>query len=468
MMAEIVTVHFIDEDGWSDNGGKIFAYVYKGNAFLIKNWPGTECNDIQIVGGKKVATWTLNLGDGVTASDVGIVFNGNGSQYPANGVFKQVQNGLYYYPSGKTSTTPPSEGSGSGSGTTSPTISVKSNYGQDWGVNNKFNFSSTDGIIYTCELKDVPANETVYFRIVKNDKEWGPNPGSNLELKSEYQTIYQVDNSSVSLQIGPSSVQSTYTITYDSENNRIKCTSTSGSGTGGSTTDDTWAETENRLKGRVYTQGYYLAGNFFSFSGEKVTYDDAVFKFQQQKNDETDNAIYKVEIPASVTAHAQIMSVNELGKAVKVYGPGSPYGISRNNPQVSQSVSNTSLVSSTTFDEGSNYWNITSRNETSSEYTDGIYEVFITIDKTTGEPSKCEFKHVATKRVAYFISDAKNATALPVYDSRKGATDGFSNKFYGTVSFSADHSYYVIANYVQDRNKENFINYTNLHKISEL
>lgn len=185
-----------------------------------------------------------------------------------------------------------------------------------------------------------------------------------------------------------------------------------------------------------------------------------MFKFQQQKNDENDNAIYKVEIPASVTAHAQIMSVNELGKAVKVYGPGSAYGISRDNPQVSQSVSNTSLVSSPTFDEGTNYWNITSRNETSSEYTDGIYEVFITIDKKTGEPSKCEFKHVATKRVAYFISDAKNATALPVYDSRKGVDNGFSNKFYGTVSFSADHSYYVIANYVQDRNNENFINYT--------
>ena len=230
-------------------------------------------------------------------------------------------------------------------------------------------------------------------------------------------------------------------------------------GSGGSTTDDTWAETENRLKGRVYTQGYYLAGNFFSFSGEKVTYDDAVFKFQQQKNDDG-NAIYKVEIPASVTAHAQIMSVNELGKAVKVYGPGSAYGIRSDNPQVSQSVSNTSLVSSTTFDEGTNYWNITSRNETSSEYTDGIYEVFITIDKTTGEPSKCEFKHVATKRVAYFISDAKNATALPVYDSRQGVTNGFSNRFYGTVSFSADHSYYVIANYVKDRNNENFINYT--------
>lgn len=461
MMAETVTIHFVDEDRWSDNGGKIYAYVYKGNAFLIKAWPGTECNDIQIVGGKKVATWTLNLGDGVTASEAGIVFNNNkGSQYPAKDVLWNVQNGLYYYPNGTTSTTPPSEGGSSE--TTATDIYAVSHYnnGGKWEKNDNFIFTLTDKKIYTCELKDVPANETVYFRIVKNDKEWGPNSGSNLKLTSEYQTIYQVDNSSVSLQIGPSTVQSTYTITYDSGNNWIKCTSTSGSGTGGSTPDDTWAETENRLNGRVYTQGYYLAGNFFSFSGEKVTYDDAVFKFQQQKNDDDGNAVYMVEIPASVTAHAQIMSVNELGKAVKVYGPGSAYGISRNNPQVSQSVSNTSLVSSTTFDEGTNYWNITSRNETSSEYTDGIYEVFITIDKKTGEPSKCEFKHVATKRVAYFISDAKNATALPVYDSRKGVDNGFSNKFYGTVSFSADHSYYVIANYVQDRNNENFINYT--------
>lgn len=298
--------------------------------------------------------------------------------------------------------------------------------------------------------------EAIWFRIVKDGKEYGPGNGSssNLLLTGTYQQIFE--GTSNALMIVPTSGKTSYTITYNYETNQIKYDAPES----GSTTDDTWAETENRLKGRVYTQGYYLAGNFFSFSGEKVTYDDAVFKFQQQKNDDDGNAIYKVEIPASVTAHAQIMSVNELGKAVKVYGPGSAYGISRDKPQVSQSVSNTSLVSSTIFDEGTNYWNITSRNETSSEYTDGIYEVFITIDKTTGEPSKCEFKHVATKRVAYFISDAKNATALPVYDSRKGVDNGFSNKFYGTVSFSADHSYYVIANYVQDRNKENFINYT--------
>ena len=461
MMADIVTVHFIDENPLSSYDAYVFdASTDKTISEKDHPWPGKRTNyTTETVNGKKVVTWTIDLLN-CTLDNARIVFNdgvaNSNNKFPFTGGFKVENNGYY---NNKGIITAPSEGGSSE--TTTTDIYAVSHYNNDgkWEKNDNFIFTLTDKKIYTCTLKDVPANETVYFRIVKNGKEWGPKSGTDLVLTSDYQKNYQVDNSSVSLKINPSTVQSTYTITYDSENNLIKYTSTSGSGTGGSTTDDTWAETENRLKGRVYTQGYYLAGNFFSFSGEKVTYDDAVFKFQQQKNDDDGNAVYMVEIPASVTAHAQIMSVNELGKAVKVYGPGSAYGISRNNPQVSQSVSNTSLVSST-FDEGTNYWNITSRNETSSEYTDGIYEVFITIDKTTGEPSKCEFKHVATKRVAYFISDAKNATALPVYDSRKGVDNGFSNKFYGTVSFSADHSYYVIANYVQDRNKENFINYT--------
>lgn len=478
MMAEIVTIHFVDEVGWGDYA----AYVYDrskpddGSNWLTGKWPGqkaaaTDIEEVNYKGKKvKVVTWKIDLKE-CAAGNAYVLFNNNiynnkEEKYPSS-VGREVKDGHYYYKDGTTSTTPPSEGSGSGSGTTYPTISVKSQYKQEgWGPNNNFNFTTTDGKIYTCELKDVPANETVYFRIVKNDKEWGPNPGSDLKLTNEYQTIHQVDNSSVSLQIGPSSVQSTYTITYDSENNWIKCTSTSGSGTGGSATDDTWAETENRLKGRVYTQGYYLAGNFFSFSGEKVTYDDAVFKFQQQKNDDDGNAVYMVEIPASLTAHAQVMRVNEFGKAVKVYGPGpgsasaSAYGISYTWPQTGMTTDLLDLKGSETLDEGTNYWNIVSRNESEGVYSDGMYEVFITIDKNTHEPSKWQFKHIPTKRVAYFISDAKNATALPVYDSRKDVTNGFSNKFYGTVSFSADHSYYVIANYVQDRNNENFINYT--------
>ena len=457
MMAETVTVHFIDEDKWSDNGGKICAYVYKGKAFLIKDWPGIECNAIQIVDGKKVATWTLNLGDGVAASEAGIVFNNNkGSQYPAQGVFWQIKDGLYYYPNGTTSTTPPSEGGDSGSGTTSPTISVKSDYGQDWGVNNKFNFSSTDGKIYTCELKDVPANETVYFRIVKNDKEWGPNSGSNLVLTSEYQTIYQVDNSANYLQIGPSTVQSTYTITYDSENNQIKCTTTSGS-----TTIDWNTVTTNRLteKKRVYTQGYYLAGNFFTFdkvNGEyKINYGDAVFKFQQQKLinaiAETAYDVYMVEIPASLDAHAQVMYVDETGKAVKLFCPTSACGISETYPTTEATSTNWETLNGTeNFSEDNNYWNFSSRNKTASEYSDGLYEVYIAIDKNTHEPAKWMIKHQAKKRVAYFISDAPDATAVPLYDAYKKDQDQFANKFFATVDLAANRSYYVISNYVKD------------------
>lgn len=460
MMAETVTVHFIDKNNWSSYDAYVFdASTDKTISEKDHPWPGKRKNyTTATVNGDKVVSWTIDLLN-CTLDNARIVFNdgvaNSNNKFPSTGGFKVVNDGYY---NNKGITTAPSEGSGSGSGTTYPTITVNSQYKQEgWGPNNNFNFTTPDGKFYTCTLDNVPSGtEAIWFRIVKDDKEYGPGNGSSsdLLLTGTYQQIFE--GTSNALKIVPTSGKTSYTITYNYETNQIKYDAPES----GSTTDDTWAETENRLKGRVYTQGYYLAGNFFSFSGDKVTYDDAVFKFQQQKDDENDNAIYKVEIPASVTAHAQIMSVNELGKAVKVYGPGSAYGISRDKPQVSQSVSNTSLVSSTIFDEGTNYWNITSRNETSSEYTDGIYEVFITIDKTTGEPSKCEFKHVATKRVAYFISDAKNATALPAYDSRKGVTNGFSNKFYGTVSFSADHSYYVIANYVQDRNNENFINYT--------
>lgn len=220
------------------------------------------------------------------------------------------------------------------------------------------------------------------------------------------------------------------------------------------------AETEttptNPLSGRVYTQGYYLAGSFFNFSEKKVTYDDAVFKFQQQKDDAEGNAVYKVEIPASLTAHAQVMSVDAFGKIKKVYGPGSAYGISYTCPETGMTTSQLDLTSSETQNEGNNYWNIKTRNERADEYSDGMYEVFITVDKT-GEPTKWQFKHIGNKRVAFFISDAKNATAMPVYDTYKKNVKQFSDKFFASVNLSAEHSYYVISNYVM---KDECISYT--------
>ena len=464
MMAEIVTIHFVDEVGWGDYA----AYVYdstkpNGSNLVTGKWPGqvaaaTDIKEVNYKNGKKVkvVTWKIDLKECASGNAL-VLFNNNNKdnkQYPSSGGWP-VQDGRYYYKDGKTSTTPPSEGGDSGS--TSPTISVKSNYGQDWGVNNKFNFSSTDGKIYTCELKDVPANETVYFRIVKNDKEWGPNSGSNLVLTSDYQTIYQVDNSSNYLQIGPSTVQSTYTITYDSENNQIKCTST------GSTTIDWNTVSTNRLteKKRVYTQGFYLAGNFFTFDkvdGEyKINYDDAVFKFQQQNDQsisavaETEYDVYMVEIPASLDAHAQVMYVDESGQAKKLFCPMSAYGISETCPTtVAKSTKWETLNGTAIFSEDNNYWNFSSRNKTASEYSDGLYEVYIAVDKTTHEPAKWMIKHQAKRRVAYFISDAPDATAIPLYDSYKKNEDQFGNKFFATVNLADNRSYYVISNYVMD------------------
>ena len=218
--------------------------------------------------------------------------------------------------------------------------------------------------------------------------------------------------------------------------------------------------TKNPLSGRVYTQGYYLAGSFFNFSNpeNKVTYDDAVFKFQQQKDDAEGNAVYKVEIPASLTAHAQVMSVDAFGKIKKVYGPGGYTNINRTYPGTDKTTAPLSLKGSEKIDEGNyNYWDILTRNESAGEYSDGMYEVYITVDKTTGEPANWYFKHIGNKRVAFFISDAKNATAMPLYDRYKKNENQFSNRFYASVNLSTEHSYYVISNYVADKN---YVSYT--------
>ena len=216
--------------------------------------------------------------------------------------------------------------------------------------------------------------------------------------------------------------------------------------------------TTNPLPKRTYTQGYYLAGNFFTFSGDKVTYDDAVFKFQQQGNDTEGNAVYMVEIPASLTAHAQVMSVNEVGKIQKVYGPDGGFSINHTCPVANLTTKQLFLKGSEKLEEGSNYWTIKTRNHSSSEYSDGTYKVFITVDKTTGEPSKWQFEHIGNKRVAFFISDAKNATAMPLYDTYKQHENQFSNAFFGSVNLSAGHSYYVISNYIMNKD---YVNKTN-------
>lgn len=243
-----------------------------------------------------------------------------------------------------------------------------------------------------------------------------------------------------------------------------------GSGPGGSTDPTEKWDTENinRLteKPRVYSQGFYLAGNFFSFQpkeGEnQITYDDAVFKFQQQTDQDISSAkgartvyeVYKVEIPASLTAHAQVMYVDEFGKIKNIFGPGTTKGISRTCPNTDES---TGWLEAKANDcdpiakENNNYWNFVTRNETENEYSDGMYNLYIAVDAKTHTVEKWKIVHDSDKRVAYFISDAPDATALPVYDAYDENVKYFSNRFYASVNFSADRSYYVISNYVHDQ-----------------
>lgn len=349
MMAETVTIHYIDDEKWGD----IWAYVYqKGGGEIGPKWHGTKCENIKTnADGTREATWTLNLGDNL-ASNACVVFNDgidNGNQHPSSGGW-DVVDGASYNKDGKIT----SSGGGSGS-------------------------------------------------------EGG---GSGSE------------------------------------------------GSGGSTPVDWNTVTENHLtdKPRVYTQGFYLAGDFFTFDkvdGEyKINYDDAVFKFQQQKSinaiAEPAYDVYMVEIPASLTAHAQVMYVDKTGKAVKVFGPTSACGISETYPTTAGSTNWETLNGTVKFSENNNYWDFSTRNKPNIGYSDGLYEVYIAIDNNTHEPAKWMIKHQAKKRVAYFISDAPDATAIPLYDAYKDNDPQFSNKFFATVDLAANRSYYVISNYVLD------------------
>ena len=346
MMADIVTVHYINDKGWD----KVYAYVYKASAPIVASRPGTECTTFETTAsGKNVATWELDLG-AEAADGVRIIFNNNAGAQTSSEGFPLINN-QYYNFNGET--TDPSQGSG-------------------------------------------------------------------------------------------------------------------GTGGGGSTPVDWNTVNTNRLQGHVYTQGFYLAGNFFTFDEkDKINYDDAVFKFQQQNDQSISEAattpydVYMVEIPASLNAHAQVMYVDANGKKTGIFGPGAAnININKDTPATGLSTEWAKITaneSTNLLDNTQNYWDFSTRNVSESEYSDGLYEVYIAVNKTTHEPEKWKITHIADKRVAYFISDAPDATAIPLYDTYKvenGVTNPqFYNNFFGTVNFAANRSYYVISNYIYNNSK---------------
>lgn len=335
--------------------------------------------------------------------------------------------------------------------------------------NPNFKFTTTDDKIYTCTLNDVPAGtQYIWFRLKIGTTEYGPQQDAieDLTLTSSYQKIYPISwEEPKALMIDNTSGKTSYTITYDRVNNNIKCEASESGSTGGPTdpTEKWNTVSENRLtaKPRVYSQGFYLAGNFFTFDKEnEINYDDAVFKFQQQTDQDISTAkgartvyeVYKVEIPASLKALAQVMYVDEFGNRKYIFGPGSAYDINKDKPQTDKSIGWFDATPVSVYDpialENANYWNFASRNVSSTEYSDGMYNLFIAVNPKTHTVAKWKIEHDSDRRVAYFISDAPDASAMPVYDAydTSHSANYFSNKFYASVNFSADRNYYVISN----------------------
>lgn len=221
--------------------------------------------------------------------------------------------------------------------------------------------------------------------------------------------------------------------------------------------------------------GYYLVGNFFSEhnvgkgvnpGGDGATIDytkHVYFKFEQQK----DNS-YAFSIPACLTAHAQILAVDELDNKM-VYGPGEVYklhGAKDNDcalPLTNEAVGTIcgtpaakTLLGSAKMEENGNYWDLVTRNDGETD-DDGMYTFSFTLDKD-GNPSGWQVKHDATRCVSYILGNMTGATAQPLYDERiKGGNEGaFDNNIEGSLYFDGSNGYWGIGYIVNDlSNKEN-------------
>lgn len=210
--------------------------------------------------------------------------------------------------------------------------------------------------------------------------------------------------------------------------------------------------------------GYYLVGNFFSpynkggeynpgGDGKTIDYEKHVyFKFEEQKDKS-----YAFSIPACLTAHAQILAVDEYDNKM-VYGPGEVFNLhgAKDNasalPLTNEAVGTIcgttaakKLLGSETLAENGNYWDLVTRNDGVTD-DDGMYTFSFTLDKD-GNPSDWQVKHDATRCVTYLIGNMKGATAQPLYDKRKsGGNEGaFENDVEAPLYFDGENSYWAIA-----------------------
>lgn len=209
--------------------------------------------------------------------------------------------------------------------------------------------------------------------------------------------------------------------------------------------------------------GYYLVGNFFSphnkggeynpgGDGATIDYTKHVyFKFEQQKDKS-----YAFSIPACLTAHAQILAVDDYDNKM-VYGPGEIFklhgakdytsALPLTNGAVGTICGTTAaktLVGSETLAEDGNYWDLMTRNDEVTD-DDGMYTFSFTLDKD-GKPSDWQVKHDATTRVSYILGDMEGATAQPLFDKREsgGNTGRYTDNNVASLYFNGRNNYWCI------------------------
>lgn len=225
--------------------------------------------------------------------------------------------------------------------------------------------------------------------------------------------------------------------------------------------------------------GYYLVGNFFSKDnvggdvnpgGDGATIDytkHVYFKFEQQKDKS-----YSFSIPACLTAHAQILAVDDDG-SMMVYGPGSVFKLhGAKNETGALPVTNGAvgtmgktptagcnrLVGSKNIEEGNNYWDLVTRNDEVTD-DDGMYTFSFTLDDE-GNPSDWQVKHDATTRVSYILGNMEGATAQPLFDKREheGNTGRYSDNMVASLYFNGLNNYwcigYIVNSVTTDEQKE--------------
>lgn len=448
-----VTVYFQCPDGFDT---PVHVYAYGDGGAELSGWSeAPSCSEYSTSTGVKL--WKYSFDSKFNK----VIFKNNSGnlKYPSSGEGFPVVDNHVYTSAGDQGTLSEFENGGTTPSKFTPLYIYGNFVGDGWDKPDGTRpFTTTDGKIYQyvfgTDITNAFSNNTkdFYFRVKTESKQYAPQTNDD-PVGTEYTSAKESSEGAWKLTMTKGK---SYTLIFDYENMQIKY-SEQGSGSVIPPTPST-----NPIAKRKYSEGYYLVGNFFNFDGDTINYKDAVFKFKQQKDDAKGNAVYMLEIPATLTARAQVMSVDATGTPVAVYGPGEVLPINNSTlPVGADSQTATTeikdLKSNIKIEDGTNYWDMTTRRtKRDGVGQDGSYKYYITVDPTTGEPIKWEIKYTDLKRVAYLLSTNPLGSALTVGSTRaKNTFEGHndkkqanfnSGKYFGSLYMDNDDEYYGVSN----------------------